>query len=293
MDFRKLSKLNVIKSYFLLVTMAILLIVVIDLISLYFNSTYSLLGVTTMALIFSVFSTFISYYNSDKIVLKMTKAIIIDHEANPQLYNLVEEMALASGVKMPKVGIVTDDAPNAFATGRDEDHGVIVFTTSILDLMDREELQGVVAHELSHIKNRDTLVSAIVTSTAGLIAVLSDVMLRIVAHSSSNRKNSNPFILPAILIAMILAPIAALLIQAAVSRKRESLADASAVAFTRNPAGLRKALEKLQSDSTVVQARANSVAHLWIESPLPKKKLNLFATHPTIQSRIETLRAME
>lgn len=292
MDFRKLGKMNVIKSYFLLVTMATLLIVVIDLISLYFNSTYSLLGITTMALIFSVLSTFISYYNSDKIVLKMTKATLIDHEANPQLYNLVEEMALASGVKMPKVGIVNDDAPNAFATGRNEDHGVIVFTTSILNLMDREELQGVVAHELSHIKNRDTLVSAIVTSTAGLIAVLSDVMLRIVAHSS-NRKNSNPFILPAILIAMILAPIAAMLIQAAVSRKRESLADASAVAFTRNPAGLRKALEKLQSDSTVVQARANSVAHLWIESPLPKKKLNLFATHPSIQSRIDTLKSME
>lgn len=292
MDFRKLSKMNVIKSYFLLVTMAILLIVVIDLISLYFNSTYSLLGITTMALIFSVLSTFISYYNSDKIVLKMTKATLIDHEANPLLYNLVEEMALASGVKMPKVGIVNDDAPNAFATGRNEDHGVIVFTTSILNLMDREELQGVVAHELSHIKNRDTMVSAIVTSTAGLIAVLSDVMLRIVAHSS-NRKNSNPFILPAILVAMILAPIAALLIQAAVSRKRESLADASAVAFTRNPAGLRKALEKLQSDSTVVQARANSVAHLWIESPLPKKKLNLFATHPSIQSRIDTLKSME
>ena len=292
MDFRKLGKMNVIKSYFLLVTMAILLIVVIDLISLYFNSTYSLLGVTTFALIFSVLSTFISYYNSDKIVLKMTKATLIDHEANPQLYNLVEEMALASGVKMPKVGIVNDDAPNAFATGRNEDHGVIVFTTSILNLMDREELQGVVAHELSHIKNRDTLVSAIVTSTAGLIAVLSDVMLRIVAHSS-NRKNSNPFILPAILIAMILAPIAAMLIQAAVSRKRESLADASAVAFTRNPAGLRKALEKLQSDSTVVQARANSVAHLWIESPLPKKKFNLFATHPSIQSRIDTLKSME
>ena len=292
MDFRKLGKMNVIKSYFLLVTMAILLIVVIDLISLYFNSTYSLLGITTIALIFSVLSTFISYYNSDKIVLKMTKATLIDHEANPQLYNLVEEMALASGVKMPKVGIVNDDAPNAFATGRNVDHGVIVFTTSILNLMDREELQGVVAHELSHIKNRDTLVSAIVTSTAGLIAILSDVMLRIVAHSS-NRKNSNPFLLPAILIAMILAPIAALLIQAAVSRKRESLADASAVAFTRNPAGLRKALEKLQSDSTVVQARANSVAHLWIESPLPKKKLNLFATHPSIQSRIDTLKSME
>lgn len=292
MDFRKLGKMNVIKSYFLLITMAILLIIVIDLISLYFNSTYSLLGITTIALIFSVLSTFISYYNSDKIVLKMTKATLIDHEANPQLYNLVEEMALASGVKMPKVGIVNDDAPNAFATGRNEDHGVIVFTTSILNLMDREELQGVVAHELSHIKNRDTLVSAIVTSTAGLIAVLSDVMLRIVAHSS-NRKNSNPFLLPAILIAMILAPIAAMLIQAAVSRKRESLADASAVAFTRNPAGLRKALEKLQSDSTVVQARANSVAHLWIESPLPKKKLNLFATHPSIQSRIDTLKSME
>jgi len=292
MDFRKLGKMNVIKSYFLLVTMAILLIVVIDLISLYFNSTYSLLGITTIALIFSVLSTFISYYNSDKIVLKMTKATLIDHEANAQLYNLVEEMALASGVKMPKVGIVNDDAPNAFATGRNEDHGVIVFTTSILNLMDREELQGVVAHELSHIKNRDTLVSAIVTSTAGLIAILSDVMLRIVAHSS-NRKNSNPLLLPAIFIAMILAPIAALLIQAAVSRKRESLADASAVAFTRNPAGLRKALEKLQSDSTVVQARANSVAHLWIESPLPKKKLNLFATHPSIQSRIDALKSME
>lgn len=295
MDFRTIGRQNVIKSYFLMTLMVFLLVGFLDLIA-YFYSTYSLLPITIFAVIFGSLSTIYSYYNSDKLVLRLTKTTLIDHDQNPQLYNLVQEVCLAAGLPLPKIGIVEDDAPNAFATGRDEDHAVIVFTTRILEIMDREELQGVVAHELAHVKNRDTLVNAVVTVTVGIIVVISDILLRTsgLASSGNNKKGSgSPIALVFLLIAAILTPIAAAMIQASISRRRESLADTSAVGFTRNPSGLRQALEKLQGDNTVVKARNKSVAHLWLEDPLPKKKLNLFSTHPTLESRIELLRRME
>jgi heat shock protein HtpX len=198
---------------------------------------------------------------------------------------------------MPKVAIVEDDAPNAFATGRDPDHAVIAFTTGILRVMDREQLQGVAAHELAHVANRDTLVSAVAATTAGAIALLSDFLLRITMFGGGRRDSnggSNPLVLVAALVAALLAPIAAVLLKAAISREREALADATAVAFTRNPAGLRRALETLAADSTVVHQKSNAVAHLWIESPLDNKITSkLFATHPAIEDRITNLRALE
>lgn len=239
-----------------------------------------------------------SYYGSDKIVLTMTGAKVIAREDNPNLFNLVEEVIAASGLPMPKIAIVVDSAPNAFATGRDPDHALIAFTTRILEIMDRDELQGVVAHEMSHVGNRDTLVAAVAATTAGAIAIVSDILTRMMwfggGRDRDRHNNANPLILVASLLILVLAPIAALLIKSAISRKRESLADATAVSFTRNPAGLRKALEVLAADSTVVHQKSNAVAHIWIESPLSSDSVSkLFSTHPPIQDRIATLRAME
>jgi len=164
-------------------------------------------------------------------------------------------------------------------------------------VMDRDELQGVIAHEMAHVANRDTLVSAVAATTAGAIAILSDFMARMMFFGGGRDRrdgNSNPILLVVSLAIMILAPMAAMLLRSAISRRRESLADATAVSFTRNPAGLRRALETLAIDSTVVRQRSNAVAHIWIESPLDGKAVSkLFSTHPPIEERIETLRAME
>jgi heat shock protein HtpX len=229
----------------------------------------------------------------------MTGARLITESDNKQLYDLVSEICIAAGLPVPKIAIVEDSAPNAFATGRNQDHAVIAFTTGILQAMDREELQGVTAHELAHVANRDTLVSAIAATTAGALALLSDFMMRIMIFGGGNRRNSNdnnqnPIALIASLLILILAPLAALLLRLAISRKREALADATAVAFTRNPTGLRRALEVLDRDSTVVHQRSNAIAHIWIESPLDGSKTSrLFSTHPPLSERIATLKAME
>jgi heat shock protein HtpX len=227
----------------------------------------------------------------------MTGARVIQREDNPELFNLIEEVVIASGLPMPKVAIVEDSAPNAFATGRNPEHALIAFTTRILEVMDRDELQGVIAHELAHVANRDTLVSAVAATTAGAIAILSDFLTRMMWFGGGRDRrdsNQNPLLLVVSLAIIILAPIAAMLLRSAISRRRESLADATAVSFTRNPAGLRRALETLAADSTVVRQRSNAVAHIWIESPLDAKAVSrLFSTHPPIEERIETLRAME
>jgi heat shock protein HtpX len=238
-----------------------------------------------------------SFYGSDKLVITMTGAKVIQREDNPELFNVIEEVVIASGLPMPKVAIVVDTAPNAFATGRDPEHALIAFTTRILEVMDRDELQGVIAHEMSHVANRDTLVSAVAATTAGAIAILSDFLMRMMWFGGGRRdrdSNANPVALVLSLVVLILAPIAATLLKSAISRRRESLADATAVSFTRNPAGLRKALEVLAADSTVVRQKSNAVAHIWIESPLDGKAVSkMFSTHPPIEERIATLRAME
>ena len=294
-NFRVQQQSNQRKTLLLLGVMGSLTAFVIYAFALYLG--YASLGVIPFAVGISVIGVWGSYYSSDKIVLSMTGAKVIDHDSAPQLFNLVHEITIASGLPMPKVAIVEDDAPNAFATGRDPDHAVIAFTTGILRVMDREQLQGVAAHELAHVANRDTLVSAVAATTAGAIALMSDFLLRISLFGGGRRDSnggSNPFVMVAALVAALLAPIAAVLLKAAISRKRESLADATAVAFTRNPTGLRRALETLAADSTVVHQKSNAVAHLWIESPLDSKMTSkLFATHPAIEERIANLRALE
>jgi heat shock protein HtpX len=295
-NFRNAEGANKRKTYFLLAAMAGLTWLVA-----YAALTYFGVGTTSfivpIAVGISLIGVWGSYYGSDKLVLKMTGAQLISREDNPELFNLIEEVVIASGLPMPQVAIVQDSAPNAFATGRDPEHALIAFTTRILEVMDRDELQGVIAHEMAHVANRDTLVSAVAATTAGAIAILSDFMARMMFFGGGRDRrdgNSNPILLVVSLVIMILAPMAAMLLRSAISRKRESLADATAVSFTRNPAGLRRALETLAIDSTVVRQRSNAVAHIWIESPLDGKAVSkLFSTHPPIEERIETLRAME
>lgn len=293
-SFRAAQSANKRKTFFLLFFMGVLVWLIAYVAVSAFGGTGA--GVIPIAVLISLITIWGSYYGSDKLVLTMTRARVIQESENPKLFNLIQEVCLASGLPMPKVAIVEDSAPNAFATGRDPEHALIAFTTGILDVMDRDELQGVVAHEMSHVANRDTLVSAVAATTAGIVALVSDILMRMLwfggGRSREHRDNQMPIFLA--IIPLILAPIAATLLKAAVSRRRESLADATAVSFTRNPAGLRSALEVLARDNTVVQARSSAVAHLYIESPLDASAASrLFATHPPIQERIAALRAME
>ena len=294
-NFRALESANKGKTYFLLASMGLLTWLVAYAVMTYFGvGTASTM--VPMAVGISLIGVWGSYYGSDKLVLTMTGAKLITREDAPELFNVIEEVVIASGLPMPKVAIVEDTAPNAFATGRDPDHALIAFTTRILDVMDRDELQGVIAHELAHVANRDTLVSAVAATTAGAIAILSDFLMRMMwfGGGRDRDRNTNPLAMVFSLVILLLAPIAAILLKSAISRKRESLADATAVSFTRNPAGLRKALEVLASDTTVVRQKSNAVAHIWIESPLDGQAVSkMFSTHPPIQERIATLRAME
>ncbi len=295
-NFRQQQSANKGKTYFLLASMGLLTWLVAYAALTYFGAGTTG-AIVPIAVGIALVGVWGSYYGSDKLVLTMTGAKLIQREDAPQLFNLIEEVVIASGLPMPKVAIVEDSAPNAFATGRDPEHALIAFTTRILEVMDRDELQGVIAHEMSHVANRDTLVSAVAATTAGAIAILSDFLTRMMWFGGGRDRrdsNQNPVALIISLAVLILAPIAAMLLKSAISRKRESLADATAVQFTRNPAGLRKALEVLAADSTVVHQKSNAVAHIWIESPLDAKSVSkLFSTHPPIEERIATLRAME
>ena len=294
-NFRALASANKGKTYFLLAAMGVLTWLVAYAVLTYFGAGTAS-TIVPFAVGISLIGVWGSYYGSDKLVLTMTGAKVVTREDAPELFNVIEEVVIASGLPMPKVAIVEDSAPNAFATGRNPDHALIAFTTRILEVMDRDELQGVIAHEMSHVANRDTLVSAVAASTAGAIAILSDFLMRMMFFGGRRDRdsNSNPIALVISLAVLIMAPLAAMLLKSAISRKRESLADATAVSFTRNPAGLRSALEVLARDSTVVQQRSTAVAHIWIESPLDAKSVSkLFASHPPIEERIATLRAME
>ena len=289
-SFREHQAANRRKTWFLLALMFVAVIAVIWAVGNLLGMNASWLVPVAVAI--SLVGVWLSYWNSDKLVLRMTGAHVISHDDAPQLYNVVEEVCLAAGLPMPKVAIVDDEAPNAFATGRDPEHAVIAFTTGILRVMDRDQLQGVAAHEMAHVGNRDTLVMAVAASTAGLLAVIADMGARMAIFGRRD-SNGNPVGLIISIVILILAPIAALLIKASVSRKREALADATAVEFTRNPNGLRRALEELARDNTVVHQRSTAVAHVWIESPLDGKQRSMFDTHPPLAERIALLKQME
>jgi len=240
-----------------------------------------------------------SYWNSDKIVIALAGAKPADPVQYARLHNLVEAMAIAAGIPKPKVYVIDDPAPNAFATGRDPRHAAIAVTTGLLEIMNRVELEGVIAHEMSHIKNYDTLVGTVAAVLAGTVVVASDITLRLLWFGGDRRgrdsESKNPIFLALALLAVVLAPLGAALIRAAISRRRESLADFSAVQLTRYPPGLIGALEKLRDNPTVVRHHSNAIAHLYIESPVASESsvLNrLFDTHPPIEERIEALKEL-
>ncbi|MGB9743290.1 MAG: M48 family metallopeptidase [Minisyncoccales bacterium] len=254
-----------------------------------------------LAIIVAFFQSFLSYWYSDKIILALTKAQPIGKKDNPELYRIVENLCITAGLPLPKIYILNELQPNAFATGRDKNRAIVAVTRGLLEKLEKSELEGVIAHELSHIGNRDMLLQTIVVILVGLIALFSNWFLRISFWSGDRRRylrdRGGALLMLLGIIAAILAPLAATLIQLAISRKREFLADATAALLTRYPEGLARALEKISTDLTPLRVASNSTAHLFIASPFRGRQTNswlvkLFLTHPPIEERIKALRVM-
>jgi heat shock protein HtpX len=250
------------------------------------------------AVIFSVLMNIFSYWYSDKIVLKMSGARRVNREEYRDIWNIVENLSITAGLPMPKVYIINDSAPNAFATGRNKEHAVIAVTTGLLDILNKTELEGVVAHEMSHIGNYDILISTIVVVLVGFIALLSDFFLRwsFFGGSSGGDRDSRLQLIMMIagIVLAILAPIIAVVIQLAISRKREFLADASGALLTRYPEGLASALDKISKNATQMKRVSRATAHMYISNPFKGKKSSsfigkLFMTHPLVEDRIKAL----
>lgn len=255
-----------------------------------------------IAVILSIVMSFTSYWYSDKIVLKMAHARLIEKKDNPELYRIVENLCITAGLPLPKIFIINEAQPNAFATGRDAKHAVVAVTQGLLDKLERAELEGVLAHELSHIGNRDILLQTVIVVLVGLVAILSDMFLRISFWGGMTRRDSRGSVGMLMLVlgiaAAILAPVAAMLIKMAISRKREFLADASGALLTRYPEGLARALEKISQDTNVMKTANNSTAHLYISNPFRGKKrkswfAKLYMTHPPMEERVAALRGMK
>lgn len=291
---------NIRKTWLLMSVFFVLVIALGWLLSRYFDSPVILY----LAVMVSIFSTFGSYWWSDKMVLAMTRAKPIQEQDNRALFHIVENLCISAGLPLPKIYIMPEAQPNAFATGRDARHAAVVVTSGLLAKLNKTELEGVIAHELSHIKNRDALLQTIVVVLAGIVAILSDFFLRMSYFGNVSNRNDNEnsraniifFLLT--LLAGLLAPLAATLIKLAISRKREFLADASGALLTRYPEGLASALEKIALDSAPMRSASPSTAHLFISSPFKQKSstnwfLRLFLTHPPVQERIKALRDLQ
>lgn len=284
------------------VIIGLFVVFITTLLYIYGNASGYGLSFVGVALIISGLMSFASYYYSDKIILGMSSAKQIQKKDNPELFRIVENLCIGAGIPMPKVYVINDSAPNAFATGRDPKHAVVCATTGILQKLNKIELEGVIAHELSHIRNFDIRLMAIVVVLVGLVALLADFFMRSLWYGGGRRNsregNSGQgiFLLIGIVLA-ILSPIVATLIQLAVSRKREFLADASGVLLTRYPEGLASALEKIGKDKEPLEVANNATAHLYIANPFKGKIsgswfASLFNTHPPIEERIKILRSM-
>lgn len=248
------------------------------------------------AVIFAVLMSFGSYWWSDKIVLSISKAKELTHDNNREIYHLVENLCITAGLPTPKIYIIQDSAMNAFATGRDPEHGVVCLTTGIIEKLEKTEIEGVIAHELSHIGNRDILLATVVVILVGFVALMADWFRYWAFFGGKSRSNDSGGQIRLILIIVaivlsILAPIAAVLMQLAISRKREFLADASGALLTRYPEGLASALEKISGDKGKLESANRATAHLFISNPFKGKKVSkLFMTHPPIQDRVKALR---
>src|ERR671920_256225 len=255
-----------------------------------------------LAFVVGTISGLVSYYAGERIVRAASRPREVTHDEAPQLFNVVEEMAIAGGLPMPKVYIIKDSAPNAFATGRDPEHASVAVTSGLLEKLNRDELQGVIAHEMSHVGNFDIRYAMLVGILVGTTVLISDFFLRGLWLSGGGRGRSEGggyiqliMIVIAIVFA-ILAPLFARLLQLSISRQREFLADATAVRLTRNPRGLADALQKISGDNEVLEAANRATAHLYIVNPIKrfeKRSKGLFSTHPPIEERIQILRAIE
>lgn len=251
-----------------------------------------------IAVVFSTITSFVSYWWSDKIVLSMSGAKELTFAENKEIYRLVENLAITAGLPLPKIYTIQDTAMNAFATGRDPKHGVVCLTTGIIARLEKNELEGVIAHELSHIGNRDTLLSTVVVILVGFVALLADWFRHWAwfgGGRDSDSKNQFQVILMIVAIILsLLAPLFAMLIQLAISRKREFLADASGALLTRYPEGLASALEKISGDTEPLEVANRATAHLYIANPFKGGNVTkLFMTHPPIAERISALRGMK
>jgi len=258
------------------------------------------LGFVGIFLIISGLINIVSYYWSDKIVISMSGAKLVEKKDEPELYRIVENLSIASGNPMPRVYVVEDQSTNAFATGRDPKHSAVAVTRGLLERLEKLELEGVIAHELSHIKNRDTLIMTVVVVLVGLVALLSDFFFRMLwwgGGRGGNRRGAAIFMILAV-VAAILAPIVANLIKLAISRRREFQADASGALITRYPQGLANALVKISQDANTLRTANTATAHLYIENPFKGDKrkswiVNLFSTHPPVEERVAALQAMK
>jgi heat shock protein HtpX len=276
--------------------MSVFLVVIISLgyfISYYYNSP----GILYVAIIFSLLMNVASYWWSDKIVLSMAGAKEAKHDEYTDLYHIVENLSITAGLPMPKVYIISDLSPNAFATGRNKDHAVVAVTTGLLQILNKNELEGVIAHELSHVGNKDILLQTVIVVLVGFVSILANIFMRGGTGRSRDNKGGNIFAIIGIIF-VILSPLFAKLIQLAISRKREFLADASAVLLTRYPEGLAGALQKISGANIPMQKANNATAHLFIANPFGlsaqsggagKNISGLFSTHPPVEERIKAL----
>ena len=254
--------------------------------------TYDNISLLFIIVIGAILYVVIQYFAAGSQALLFTGAIQIEREQNPRLWNMVENISITTGMPMPKVYIINDPAPNAFATGRDPKHASIAVTSGLLDIMDDSELEGVLAHEMGHIQNFDIRVSMIVFGLVVAVGIIADILLRMMFFSRG-RDNNNPVIAILGIVAIIVAPLVAMLVQLAVSRQREYLADATGALTTRHPEGLASALQKLGEYGAPVRRKSSSMAHMWISDPdKPGFAARMLSTHPPIADRIERLHDM-
>lgn len=281
------------------VALTLVFILLVSALGYVYSVAFDRPGAFIFVAVFAVLYALISYHFSAQIALGLAGAKPIAKQDAPELYRLVENLSIASGLPMPKVYIVNDPAPNAFATGRDPKHAVVAVTTGILQLLDKEELEGVLAHELSHVGNYDIRFMAVVMVMVTVVSLLSDFFFRISFFGEDDEeRGANPIALVVAIVAAVIAPLVATLLQLAVSRRREYLADASGALLTRYPEGLARALEKIGGVNRPLEHASTANAHMYFSNPLAGRKtgsfvMNLFSTHPPIEERVKRLRAME
>ncbi len=284
-----------IRKTFLLLTVFLIVIIGIGWV---FSRAYGNPVILVFAVGFSILTSFISYWYSDKIVLKISRAQPIKEEDNRELYHIVENLSITAGLPMPRIYLINEPALNAFATGRNPEHAVVAVTNGLLEKLSKSELEGVLAHELSHIGNRDILLSTVAVVLVGFVALLSDFFLRSMFWKGLGGRDDRDrgqvgAIMMIIGIAMaILSPIAVILIQLAISRRREFLADTDGALLTRYPEGLASALQKISRDLTLLKVANKATNHLWIAAPSKSRIAGWFATHPPVEERIKRLREM-